>query len=258
LGSHLVYIFRYNDLISTIVGNYLISSVTSPLLLIAERRPGYTEFVRMKVRLFGFWKAMDQMAFILLNKIFMWVYGQREIVRAIEEEDLIDFMKPLKPDHIVSSVRSPELLRLIPREGVEGIVINGTRILPKDFLACVDAPILNIHLGITPWYRGVHGGYWSLVNQDGKNFGATLHVVNSSVDSGGIISQGFCSPREYDNINIYPIRQIAPMLPHLSCAINKLREGRNLIVSSPKEQGRQYSHPGVTDYLLNLMSRGIK
>ena len=33
-------------------------------------------------------------------------------------------------------------------------------------LQSVEAIFVNTHVGITPKYRGVHGGYWSLVKND--------------------------------------------------------------------------------------------
>jgi folate-dependent phosphoribosylglycinamide formyltransferase PurN len=39
------------------------------------------------------------------------------------------------------------------------LIVNGTRILSKKTLESVSAPFVNIHTGITPAYRGVHGGY---------------------------------------------------------------------------------------------------
>ena len=42
------------------------------------------------------------------------------------------------------------------------LIVNGTRILSKKTLESVSAPFVNIHTGITPAYRGVHGGYWAV------------------------------------------------------------------------------------------------
>ena len=46
------------------------------------------------------------------------------------------------------------------------MVVNGTRILSRRMLESIDAVFLNMHVGITPKYRGVHGGYWALANGD--------------------------------------------------------------------------------------------
>ena len=53
-------------------------------------------------------------------------------------------------------------------------MINGTRIISKATLGCVPAVFINTHVGITPTYRGVHGGYWSLVEGERARCGVIL------------------------------------------------------------------------------------
>ena len=50
-------------------------------------------------------------------------------------------------------------------------------------------PVLNYHAGITPKYRGMNGGYWALATGDAGNFGATVHLVDAGVDTGGVLHQ---------------------------------------------------------------------
>jgi methionyl-tRNA formyltransferase len=40
----------------------------------------------------------------------------------------------------------------------------------------INSKFVNIHVGITPKYRGVHGTYWALVNNDVENSGVTVHL----------------------------------------------------------------------------------
>ena len=42
-----------------------------------------------------------------------------------------------------------------------------------------------MHAGITPQYRGVHGGYWAVVNNDPEHCGVTIHFVDKGIDTGG-------------------------------------------------------------------------
>src|SRR5689334_13205177 len=68
------------------------------------------------------------------------------------------------PSHAtnVNSVNSDSCMEALLDHAPDLIVLAGTRILSKRFLQTITCPILNIHAGITPLYRGVHGGYWAL------------------------------------------------------------------------------------------------
>ena len=89
------------------------------------------------------------------------------------------------------------------------VLVNGTRIISNKILQCTQAVFINTHVGITPQYRGSHGGYWALYNNDDTNFGTTIHLVNSGVDAGDILKQVFVKPTKEDNFTTYPVIQIA-------------------------------------------------
>mgnify|MGYP003330073050 CR=1 FL=1 len=58
------------------------------------------------------------------------------------------------------------------------IIVNGTSILSQSVLDSCNALFLNTHCGITPKYRGVHGAYWALVNNDNEN-----RLVNDDIET---------------------------------------------------------------------------
>jgi folate-dependent phosphoribosylglycinamide formyltransferase PurN len=64
------------------------------------------------------------------------------------------------------------------------VIVNGTRIISKKVLSSINSKFVNIHVGITPKYRGVHGTYWALVNNDVENSGVTVHFVDEGIDTG--------------------------------------------------------------------------
>src|SRR5438093_9923670 len=69
------------------------------------------------------------------------------------------------------------------------VVVNGTRIISEAVLTASDAVFINMHAGITPKYRGVHGGYWALYNGDGE---AASSTRRASIPARGIISAPIC------------------------------------------------------------------
>ena len=103
------------------------------------------------------------------------------------------------------------------------MLVNGTRIISKKTLESVPATFINIHTGITPAFRGVHGGYWAMATGKKNLFGTTVHYVDTGVDTGGIIEQVFIEPPKQDNFYTYPYLQYASVLPVLKKCHSILR-----------------------------------
>jgi methionyl-tRNA formyltransferase len=58
-----------------------------------------------------------------------------------------------------------------------------------DFLVCKQA--LNIHLGISPYYRGSSFNFWALYDANFYIVGATIHRLSKGLDSGPILFHAF-------------------------------------------------------------------
>ena len=86
-----------------------------------------------------------------------------------------------------TSVNGPDTVELLDRLRPAVIVVNGTRIIAKSVLDAIDCPIINTHAGITPRYRGVHGGYWALAEGRPDLVGTTVHLVDPGIDTGGVL-----------------------------------------------------------------------
>lgn len=79
------------------------------------------------------------------------------------------------------------------------VVVYGTRLAPQ--WVYKDAfQTINVHWGLSPYYRGVLCTDWAVLNGDLRNVGFTLHELSSAVDGGQIITQGRVPVQEGDNI----------------------------------------------------------
>lgn len=68
-------------------------------------------------------------------------------------------------------------------------VVLGTSIIKPRILAIPSMGTINAHTSILPEYRGSRSEFWQCYNEDYANVGITLHLVESSVDTGGILFQ---------------------------------------------------------------------
>ena len=135
----------------------------------------------------------------------------------------------------------------------ELVIVNGTRIISKKTLESVPATFINIHTGITPAFRGVHGGYWAIATGKRNLFGTTVHYVDAGVDTGGIIEQVFVDPPEKDNFYTYPYLQYASVLPVLRNIIQSFVEGNKPPTKPPvTTESELWFHPTVFQWFRNL------
>jgi methionyl-tRNA formyltransferase len=158
----------------------------------------------------------------------------------------------------VSSANAPEAVAALRRLAPRIVVVNGTRILSRETLSSVEAVFLNTHAGITPLYRGSHGGYWALVNGQPEHCGVTVHLVNEGIDTGAIVSQARIFPGEKDSFVTYPLLQVAAALPLLEHAVGEGLKGRLATRTPPPGESRLWTHPTAREYLANRILRNVR
>ena len=65
----------------------------------------------------------------------------------------------------------------------------GSSIIKDHLLEHFDQRVVNVHLGLSPYYRGSGTNYWPLVEGKPECVGATIHLAVLEVDAGGILHQ---------------------------------------------------------------------
>jgi methionyl-tRNA formyltransferase len=68
------------------------------------------------------------------------------------------------------------------------VLVFGTGLLKQPLIDLFPGRILNIHLGLSPYYRGAGTNFWPLVNGEPEYCGATIHFLDAGVDTGPIIA----------------------------------------------------------------------
>ena len=86
----------------------------------------------------------------------------------------------------VNSTEAIDWIRLL---SPDLILLYGTRIIRDRLLTIFDQRIINMHLGLSPYYRGSGTNFWPLVEGCPEFVGTTIHIASARVDSGGILHQ---------------------------------------------------------------------
>ncbi|MBI5401565.1 hypothetical protein HZB05_01920 [Candidatus Wolfebacteria bacterium] len=69
------------------------------------------------------------------------------------------------------------------------IFLFGTGIIKNPLLSAFDKKVINMHLGLSPYYRGSATNLWPLINNEPELVGATIHLAVSDVDAGNMLGQ---------------------------------------------------------------------
>jgi phosphoribosylglycinamide formyltransferase-1 len=221
-----------------------------------ERKPSALKMLRHRARKLGIAQTLGQLGFILYSRLLDRASRSR-IEQLLHRHQLLDAPIPAQVITHVGSANERGVASRLRKLAPQAVVVNGTRILSKKLLAAVDAPFINTHMGITPAYRGVHGGYWALTHDDRAHCGVTVHLVDAGVDTGGILYQALITPEADDNFATYPILQLVQGLPLMRAALRDVAAGRLVprIVEGPS---RQWYHPTLLGYWKTRLQRGVK
>jgi folate-dependent phosphoribosylglycinamide formyltransferase PurN len=87
---------------------------------------------------------------------------------------------------------------LMRRATPDVVLVFGTALLKQPLIDAFPGRILNIHLGLSPYYRGAGTNFWPLVNGEPEYCGATIHFLDIGVDTGPIIAHVRPDIREGD------------------------------------------------------------
>ena len=82
----------------------------------------------------------------------------------------------------------PSEVALMEAAKPDVVLVFGTGILREPLLSAFEGRILNIHLGLSPYYRGAGTNFWPLVNREPEYVGATIHYLDAGIDTGPIVS----------------------------------------------------------------------
>lgn len=126
-----------------------------------------------------------------------------------------------------NSVNSNEVLAALKELKPDLILDHGTTLVKKDTINM--APLtLNLHWGLSPYYRGVDSTLHALLNCDPLNIGVTIHKLSEKIDGGDIFAQERIKISENDNAHSIPLRLTLAGTALMIRAIDILKSGNAL------------------------------
>lgn len=226
--------------------------------LIAERPVPSWRIAARRARRLGARVVAGQVLFRLVAMPVLNYLGQARINEILVESALED--SPVEPTMSVSSVNDQTTREILVHLDPAVIVIVGTRIISQATLACIEAPFVNLHAGLTPRYRGVHGGYWALVEGRPELVGSTVHLVDAGIDTGLVLRQDLFEVTSRDSFATYPFLHLATGVPLIVDVVKEVLAGDRPVGQPPIDCGesRLWYHPTLWSYLIARHHQGVR
>jgi folate-dependent phosphoribosylglycinamide formyltransferase PurN len=241
---------------STRMVYHRLASRFGPFPAIIEQPVSRLTLLRNRARKLGYGSTLSQLVFMTAIRPLLSVAARDRLREIVAENGLNESPIPESQLQRVSSVNAPETVAALRAASPKVVIVNGTRIIARRVLESVSAVFINTHAGITPKYRGAHGGYWALLNDDPARCGVTIHLVDAGIDTGSIVAQSIIAPTRRDSFVTYPYLQLAAALPLLVDAVDKALNDE-LETKIASGDSAVWYHPGAFQYLVGRI-RGIK
>ncbi len=161
----------------------------------------------------------------------------------------------------VRNINSAEVAQAIEAANPDAIIVSGGRILRDPVLRCASRyGMINMHPGLSPYYRGIACTFWSLYNEEPEYAGVTIHYLTAGIDSGDIILSGRPPLEESDTAASLECKVVELGHRLVLQALELLAQGRAPRVPQ-WEQGRLFQFreltPRVQLELEHRLQRGL-
>ncbi len=103
------------------------------------------------------------------------------------------------PVQIVEEINSELRVEQVRKAGVDVVLLFGTVILKDMWLRAFPDKIVNLHLGLSPFYRGAATLFWPFVTGELECVGSTVHLATQRVDAGAILRRIKADPQPGDS-----------------------------------------------------------
>jgi methionyl-tRNA formyltransferase len=124
---------------------------------------------------------------------------RERIVEALGAENCSEFLFP-RLVTIVHGINSAEGERVVSSLDPDVILVFGTVMVKNHLLSLAREVALNLHTGISPYYRGADCDFWPLYNNELHMLGATIHKCTMQVDGGAIFATGHARLQADDDL----------------------------------------------------------
>lgn len=98
----------------------------------------------------------------------------------------------------VSHINHIDVLALAKTHEPDLILVFGVSLIQGELLQLGRLGMINLHGGVSPYYRGADGVFWALYHGELDKVGCTIHYIDAGIDTGRLVAHVFPEVREGD------------------------------------------------------------
>ena len=204
-------------------------------------------------------KEFKRDGFRLLRKIYRKlilrtsenpVSGTDNIVSFMEESEmpLIPVPAYCKKHGIeyfaTSDLNNKKVHSFLDKHKPDCIPFTGGGLIRQSVIDRAGKGVVNCHMGVLPYYRGMDVVQWPICNKDFDNIGMTTHIMDEGVDTGDILSVIKVNSVSHDNLKSLR-NSFERLMPQV------LVEGCSGLLSGDIKLRPQMAEDGIQHFIMN-------
>jgi hypothetical protein len=127
------------------------------------------------------------------------------------------------------------------------VAVLGSSVIKPPVISVPSHAMINLHSGLSPYYRGTWSYGWPIVNSEPEYIGVTVHHVNPGIDTGDIIFQTRPVLADGDDLNAIFLKVIAEGVELVARALGELRDAGSVdSFRQPENSGKLYLAKDLT------------
>ena len=142
----------------------------------------------------------------------------------------------INPDDLNSKVTYDFVKKVNP----DVCFIFGVNLILNPVIGILPKYKINLHLGLSPWYRGSATLFWPFYFLQPQFAGSTTHLIVEEADAGDIIHQDLPKLEYGDSIHEVGTKVVLKSCESIIKIFNKLNSSGNLSISKQKSSGRLF------------------
>ncbi|MDD4197924.1 MAG: formyl transferase [Paludibacter sp.] len=140
----------------------------------------------------------------------------------------------------VENINSPQVKDQLEKIKPDLVVVQGTTMIKSTTIKNIPL-VLNLHWGLSPYYRGSYCTEWAILNHDIYNIGYTIHKISSKIDGGAILTQGRPEIEAIDTSNSINMKLTKQGADKMSEVITKIKDGEQpQFIKQETDKGKLY------------------
>jgi folate-dependent phosphoribosylglycinamide formyltransferase PurN len=162
--------------------------------LVIEEASVFSPVFKVLRRVFrdGIVKIIGRIAFLIYYAVFCKNHDSQDFKKVLSKAKRQEFQGSLS-ECVRKAVSVKNINQRVLVDGIlsgkpDAVVVFGTSMLADRWFA-TDIPVINIHYGLSEYFRGSFCGFWTLYDRMYDKLGVTIHRVTRRVDAGNIIVQ---------------------------------------------------------------------